>query len=338
MAHQPAFRKCLLFHLVPQRCCKFHVKMPSLHVQLNSTPPLLTLASTLSHPRMPWCILQHVKGCRKSSLPAGYYQSPCKLLLNIITPTKYSLEMSRIQKLHEITTNCKNSNDFFVWSVCICLWPSRGGSVTLWRLGLITSQTASPASTDLSLAVIVRAKPRKTHAKTILLLQCHIRNISEEFEGTQLPGNKETTQTKQQDTCFQRIIEQSPCMSASFCLNNVIQAFAKLLVCWPAPAFGQYSIANCSQEVDTPSEPAPPLLSHARATVKCRQYVTYNHTCIHTYIYIITWSSATCCPEPVRNFDNKHDNHDHHHWTNTTPINHMNHMYSYVTSCSVCIN
>lgn len=136
MAHQPAFRKCLLFHLVPQRCCKFQVKVPSPHFQLNSTPPLLTLASTLSHPRMPWCILQHVKGCRKSSLPAGYYQSPCKLLLNIITPTKYSLEMSRIQKLPRIP----------MIFCLICLWPSWGGSVILWPgLGLITSQTASPA-------------------------------------------------------------------------------------------------------------------------------------------------------------------------------------------------
>lgn len=114
-------------------------------------------------------------------------------------------------------------------------------------------------------------------------LSCYCNVISEGFEGTQLPGNKETTQTKQQDTCFQRIIEQSPCMSASTMLSNVIQAFAKLLVCWPAPAFGQYSVANCSQEVDTPSEPGPPLLSHARATVKCRQYVTYNNI----YIYII---------------------------------------------------
>jgi hypothetical protein len=139
-------------------------------------------------------------------------------------------------------------------------------------------------------------------------LSCYCNVISEGFEGTQLPGNKETTQTKQQDTCFQRIIEQSPCMSASTMLSNVIQAFAKLLVCWPAPAFGQYSVANCSQEVDTPSEPGPPLLSHARATVKCRQYVTYNNI----YIYYIT-CSATCCPEPVQHFDNKHDNHDHHH-------------------------
>lgn len=114
-------------------------------------------------------------------------------------------------------------------------------------------------------------------------LSCYCNVISEGFEGTQLPGNKETTQTKQQDTCFQRIIEQSRCMSASTMLSNVIQAFAKLLVCWPAPAFGQYSVANCSQEVDTPSEPGPPLLSHARATVKCRQYVTYNNI----YIYII---------------------------------------------------
>ena len=85
-------------------------------------------------------------------------------------------------------------------------------------------------------------------------------------------------------------------MSASTMLSNVIQAFAKLLVCWPAPAFGQYSVANCSQEVDTPSEPGPPLLSHARATVKCRQYVTYNNIYIYILYYMFGNMLSRTCP------------------------------------------